>query len=132
MGASLPLLSRALVKSLPQASRVIGALYGINTVGAGTGGLTDRLSFLPHHGSEGYYLSRRGHQCVYWRMCFTVEQNVPAHDPGEATYKGHISGSRNGRRCKAEVPCVALYCSHGRLFIISPRNNLVAGFFLLP
>ncbi len=40
MGASLPLLSRAVVRSLETAARRIGWLYGLNTLGAGIGALT--------------------------------------------------------------------------------------------
>lgn len=39
MGASLPLLSRGLIRGMPGAARVIGLLYGVNTLGAALGAL---------------------------------------------------------------------------------------------
>jgi predicted membrane-bound spermidine synthase len=39
MGASLPLLARAIATSLDTVAERIGALYGLNTLGAGLGAL---------------------------------------------------------------------------------------------
>jgi predicted membrane-bound spermidine synthase len=39
MGASLPLLARALTDRLDHAASTIGSLYGLNTLGAATGAL---------------------------------------------------------------------------------------------
>jgi len=87
MGASLPLLSRALVKSLPQASRVIGALYGINTVGAGTGGLLTVYLFFPTMGLQGTIYLAVVINVVIGVCVLLLSRKVPAHDRGEATLR---------------------------------------------
>ena len=53
MGASLPLLSRALASRLERASSVIGILYGVNTLGAATGALVSTWILLPRLGLDG-------------------------------------------------------------------------------
>jgi len=53
MGASLPLLSRALASRIERASTVIGVLYGVNTLGAAAGALLSTWVFLPRLGLEG-------------------------------------------------------------------------------
>ena len=53
MGASLPLLSRALASRLDRAARVIGVLYGANTLGAAAGALVSTWMFLPRFGLDG-------------------------------------------------------------------------------
>ena len=53
MGASLPLLSRALASRLDRAARVIGLLYGVNTLGAAVGALLSTWIFLPRFGLDG-------------------------------------------------------------------------------
>ena len=53
MGASLPLLSRALASRIDRASTVIGVLYGVNTLGAAAGALLSTWVFLPRLGLEG-------------------------------------------------------------------------------
>ena len=53
MGASLPLLSRALASRIERASSVIGMLYGVNTLGAAAGALLSTWVFLPRLGLEG-------------------------------------------------------------------------------
>jgi len=53
MGASLPLLSRALTDRLDRAASVIGLLYGVNTLGAAMGALVATWVLLPRMGLEG-------------------------------------------------------------------------------
>jgi predicted membrane-bound spermidine synthase len=53
MGASLPLLSRAVASRLERAASVIGILYGVNTLGAATGALVSTWVLLPWLGLEG-------------------------------------------------------------------------------
>ena len=53
MGASLPLLSRALASRLERAASVIGVLYGVNTLGAATGALVSTWVLLPRLGLDG-------------------------------------------------------------------------------
>ena len=56
MGASLPLLSRALASRLERAASVIGVLYGVNTLGAATGALVSTWVLLPRLGLDGSIL----------------------------------------------------------------------------
>jgi predicted membrane-bound spermidine synthase len=53
MGLSLPLLARALTHSLGVTGRVIGALYGWNTLGAAAGAFIGTWILLPRFGLEG-------------------------------------------------------------------------------
>src|SRR5262245_44902123 len=53
MGASLPLLSRALASRLERAASVIGILYGVNTLGAAAGALVSTWVLLPRLGLDG-------------------------------------------------------------------------------
>ena len=53
MGASLPLLSRALADRIERAASVIGLLYGINTLGAAVGALLSTWVLLPRLGLDG-------------------------------------------------------------------------------
>src|SRR5262245_41483059 len=53
MGASLPLLSRALASRLERAASVIGVLYGVNTLGAAAGALVSTWVLLPRLGLDG-------------------------------------------------------------------------------
>lgn len=50
MGASLPFLARALTAQIRAAAPTIGALYGINTLGAGVGALITSWLLLPNFG----------------------------------------------------------------------------------
>lgn len=53
MGASLPLLARAMTHKVEQAASAVGALYGFNTLGAAAGALVATWSLLPNLGLEG-------------------------------------------------------------------------------
>jgi len=53
MGASLPLLARALASRIDRAASVIGVLYGVNTLGAAAGALLSTWVLLPRLGLEG-------------------------------------------------------------------------------
>jgi spermidine synthase len=53
MGASLPLLSRALTGRVASAARTIGWLYALNTLGAACGALIGTWGFFPRYGLEG-------------------------------------------------------------------------------
>jgi hypothetical protein len=53
MGASLPLLSRAVASSLDTVAERIGQLYGLNTLGAGLGALLGGWAVLGNIGYEG-------------------------------------------------------------------------------
>ena len=56
MGMSLPLLVRAMVRGGPQASRIIGVLYGANVLGAATGALLTPWVLIRHLGVPGAVL----------------------------------------------------------------------------
>ena len=53
MGASLPLLARALTDRIDRAASVIGLLYGVNTLGAAAGAIVSTWVLLPRLGLEG-------------------------------------------------------------------------------
>jgi predicted membrane-bound spermidine synthase len=53
MGLSLPLLARALADSLGISPRVIGMLYGLNTLGAAAGAFAAPWVLIPRFGLEG-------------------------------------------------------------------------------
>src|SRR5688572_8343346 len=53
MGASLPLLARALATRIDRAASAVGALYGINTLGAAAGALAATWALLPVFGLDG-------------------------------------------------------------------------------
>lgn len=53
MGASLPLLARAITDRIERAAFTVGALYGFNTVGAALGALVATWVTLPRLGLEG-------------------------------------------------------------------------------
>ncbi len=53
MGASLPLLARALSQRIEKAASIIGLLYGMNTLGAAAGALLSTWVLIPRFGLEG-------------------------------------------------------------------------------
>jgi predicted membrane-bound spermidine synthase len=53
MGMSLPLLAKALTEKLERAASTVGALYGVNTLGAAVGALTATWWLLPRFGLDG-------------------------------------------------------------------------------
>jgi spermidine synthase len=53
MGASLPLLARAMTVGVDTAARTVGWLYGINTLGAAAGALSAVWWFIPDRGIDG-------------------------------------------------------------------------------
>jgi spermidine synthase len=53
MGASLPLLARALTHGIDRAASVIGVLYGVNALGAGVGAMVSTWWLLPRFGLDG-------------------------------------------------------------------------------
>jgi spermidine synthase len=64
MGMSLPFLVRATVRETASASRVIGALYGINVLGAATGALVAPWVLVRYLGMEGAVLLGAGANLV--------------------------------------------------------------------
>ena len=53
MGASLPLLARALSQRIDKAASIIGVLYGMNTIGAAAGALLCTWVLIPRFGLAG-------------------------------------------------------------------------------
>ena len=60
MGMSLPFLVRATVRDADSASRIIGGLYGVNTLGASAGALLAPWVLVRHLGMEGAALAGTG------------------------------------------------------------------------
>ena len=53
MGASLPLLARALTRQVERAASTVGSLYGLNTLGAAMGAMVATWWLLPRIGLDG-------------------------------------------------------------------------------
>jgi spermidine synthase len=53
MGASLPLLARAVTRQIENAASTVGALYGLNTLGAAMGAMAGTWWLLPRVGLDG-------------------------------------------------------------------------------
>jgi predicted membrane-bound spermidine synthase len=53
MGASLPLLTRALTRRIDEAASTVGVLYGLNTLGAAMGAMVATWWLLPQIGLQG-------------------------------------------------------------------------------
>jgi spermidine synthase len=53
MGASLPLVARAMARQIDRAATAVGALYGINTLGAAAGAMVATWVLLPAFGLDG-------------------------------------------------------------------------------
>ena len=53
MGASLPLLARALITRIDRAARIVGTLYAVNTLGAAAGAAIATWVLLPRVGLDG-------------------------------------------------------------------------------
>ena len=56
MGMTLPLLVRAMVRDVRTASRTVGILYGVNTLGAAVGALITPWVLIRHLGIAGAVL----------------------------------------------------------------------------
>lgn len=77
MGASLPLLSRAVTTSLDTAAERIGTLYGLNTLGAGAGALLGGWVVVGHLGYVGALQVAAGLNLVAAALALTLRLPAP-------------------------------------------------------
>jgi spermidine synthase len=106
MGASLPLLSRALASRLERAASVIGVLYGVNTLGAAAGALVATWVLLPRLGLEGSI--RVGVilnvLCAVGVLLPAIAWFRPGTTPGPATSLESIDAAQEQRRDPTAYP----------------------------
>ncbi len=85
MGMSLPFLVRATVRETEQASRVIGALYGVNVLGAATGALLAPWVLVRFLGMEGAVLAGTAANLVAAAVALVAGHRGEAEEPSVAT-----------------------------------------------
>ena len=78
MGVSLPLLSRALTHDVGDAGRIIGSLYGWNTLGAAAGAFTTTWILIPNIGLEGALLAGAASNVLCAIGAFAIGARRPA------------------------------------------------------
>jgi spermidine synthase len=88
MGMSLPFLVRATVRATASASRVIGALYGINVLGAATGALAAPWVLVRYFGMEGAVLLGAGANLVAAAAALLTARRGPLGDAATAPSPG--------------------------------------------
>jgi spermidine synthase len=86
MGASLPLLARALTDRIEDAAPIIGALYGLNTLGAAAGALTATWVLMPQFGLAGslHVGVMLNVACIAAIVPLAFSPSGPAAEPGAA------------------------------------------------
>ena len=84
MGMSLPFLVRATVRDTGQASRVIGALYGLNVLGASTGALLAPWALVRFLGMEGAALVGAAANLVAAAVALAVGNRGEREEPAVA------------------------------------------------
>ena len=84
MGMSLPFLVRATVRDTGQASRVIGALYGLNVLGASTGALLAPWALVRFLGMEGAALVGAAANLVAAAVALAVGHRGEREEPAVA------------------------------------------------
>ncbi|MCW5876355.1 MAG: fused MFS/spermidine synthase [Anaerolineales bacterium] len=77
MGISLPLISRAIVRTAKKASKQIGTLYGINTLGSVTGALVGGWLLVPRLGYGGTLLTASLISLSVGCFAFALAQVIP-------------------------------------------------------
>ena len=92
MGLSLPLLSRALTGSLGVTARVIGLLYGWNTLGAATGAFAGTWVLLPRLGLERslWLAAAVSFVCALCGVALGVRRSVERVRPEAETLARHL------------------------------------------
>jgi predicted membrane-bound spermidine synthase len=81
MGMSLPFLVRATVRDAETASRAIGALYGVNVLGASAGALLAPWVLVRHLGMEGAALAGTAANLVAAAAALAAGHRDPAGSP---------------------------------------------------
>jgi predicted membrane-bound spermidine synthase len=120
MGASLPLLARAMTQRITRAASTIGWLYAANTMGAAAGAFCASWWFLPRNGLDGSLriaaLINLG--CAIAALAITASASRGARDSAE-----------NGSNSQASVPNPS--ASLPTAFPIAPNLTMCAVAFAL-
>jgi MFS family permease len=103
MGASLPLLARAITDRIDHAASTIGALYGVNTLGAAAGACIATWVLLPGLGLEGSLRigAAINLACALVVLPLSLRIDGPAERAAAADGQLHtrrVSGEGSGRR----------------------------------
>lgn len=96
MGASLPLLARALTDRIDQAASAVGSLYGFNTLGAAAGAIVATWVLLPAIGLEGSLqlgaAINAGCALVMVPAAWRMKGSDPGDDPAQGVDTSHHRG----------------------------------------
>ena len=88
MGMSLPLLVRAMLRDVGAAGRTIGALYGINMLGAALGAFAAPWLLIPRAGIGGATLVAAGSNLLAGAGALVLARTLDAPPAGPATTPG--------------------------------------------
>ncbi|MBI3050064.1 MAG: fused MFS/spermidine synthase [Acidobacteria bacterium] len=97
MGASLPLLSRALTDRIDRAASAVGALYGCNTLGAAAGAIVATWALLPALGLEGSLRVGATLNAACAAALLPLAWRMVGSDPGDEAYRPLESGHHWGQ-----------------------------------
>ena len=104
MGATLPLLVRALCRADSNFGSVLGLLYGWNTLGAVGGALVGELVLIEHFGLSGTGWAAGGLNIsaglLAYLLARRVERSPAGFDPGRADSDAVSSAVRKVLRCR--------------------------------
>ncbi|MBZ0308254.1 MAG: spermidine synthase [Anaerolineae bacterium] len=85
MGVSLPLLSKAVVRTVDNAARLITWLYGVNTLGAGVGTVISGWILIGSFGYEGAVYLGAGLSALVGLTALTLARQFPDDDKTKAS-----------------------------------------------
>ena len=108
MGASLPLLSRAVSVSVAGLAERIGMLYGLNTLGAGLGALLGGWALVGNLGFVDALRFAAGLEFLAAALALTLVSGLPKHAPAPAA-----AGAGRGEAAHGGLPlwCVLVFLS---------------------
>jgi predicted membrane-bound spermidine synthase len=122
MGASLPLLSRALTGRVATAARTIGWLYALNTLGAASGALLGVWSFFPRYGLEGTldWAAWVNLACAALAIPLVLASAFLARRPVPVTAEPAVPGAR-----ETQLPYAFWLCAFGLAGFIGLSFELI-------
>src|SRR5262245_12039396 len=96
MGASLPLLARALTLRLERAASTLGVLYGVNALGASAGALLTTWWMLPRLGLQGSLMLSAGANALVGMLAVLLatrtSEEHPSSRASSVDHDGDLSG----------------------------------------
>jgi spermidine synthase len=105
MGASLPLLARALTDRIDRAASTVGSLYGFNTVGAAAGAIVATWVLLPAIGLEGSLQLGAALNAACALVMLPVAWRMPGSDVGRVLVDpAERDDGAFGRRVRKDPP----------------------------